>query len=58
VFWPTMVICDVDSVHVMFPVTEPRMTTSRMPDGTDVLGRLPLEEVTMIVSALEAQRPS
>ena len=34
------------------------MTTNRIPDGTDVLGRLLLDEVTMIVSALEAQWPS
>jgi hypothetical protein len=53
-----MVIWAPESVHVSVPVTEPRMTTSRIPDGTDVLGRLLLEEVTMIVSALEAQRPS
>jgi hypothetical protein len=34
------------------------MTTNRIPDGTDVLGRLPLVEVTMTVSELEAHRPS
>lgn len=42
----------------MLPEMVPRMTTRRIPDGTDVLGKLPLVEVTMIVSALEAQRPS
>jgi hypothetical protein len=40
------------------PVTDPRITTSRMPDGTDVLGRLALVEVTITVSAPEAHRPS
>jgi hypothetical protein len=57
-FCPTMVICEEASVHAIVPVTEPRITTRRIPDGTDVLGKLPLVDVTMIVSALEAQCPS
>jgi hypothetical protein len=56
---PTIVICGVvGRPHVREPVTDPRITTNRIPDDTDVLGKLPLEEVTMIVSALEAHRPS
>ena len=54
-----MVICGEDvSVHVTAPVTVLRMTINRMPEGTEVAGRLPLVEVTTIVSVLEAQRPS
>jgi hypothetical protein len=53
-----MVICMPERLHVRVPVTEPRITTNRIPDGTDVLGRFALVEVTMMVSALEAQRPS
>jgi hypothetical protein len=53
-----MLICCPDSVQAMFPVTEPRITTRRIPDGTAVLGRLALVAVTTIVSALAAQRLS
>jgi hypothetical protein len=56
VFWPTMV-SEVD-VHVMFPVTEPWMTTKSLPVGTELVGKLPLDEVKTRVSALEAQWPS
>jgi hypothetical protein len=59
VFCPTMLICGVvGRGHVSVPFTDPRITSSRIPAGTDVLGRLPLVEVTTMVSALEAQRPS
>jgi hypothetical protein len=54
-----MVICgDVGRDHATVPVTEPRMTTNRIPDGTDVLGKLLLVALTIVVSVLEAHRPS
>lgn len=56
---PTIAICSVlDRLHVNVPCTDPRITTSRTPVGTEVLGRLPLVEVTTMVSVLEAQWPS
>ena len=56
VFWPT-IVSEVD-VHVMFPVTEPWMTTKSLPEATELVGKLPLDDVTTRVSALEAQWPS
>jgi hypothetical protein len=48
----------VGRLHVRVPDTAPRITTNRIPDGTDALGKLELVVVTTTVSALEAQRPS
>ena len=57
--WPTIAICGVvGRLHVTVPDTAPRITTNRIPNGTDVLGKLPLVEVTMMVSVLVAQWPS
>jgi hypothetical protein len=56
VVWPTMVTWGADRVHASVPETDPRTTSKRLPDATDV-GSVP-PVVTTTVSASVAQRAS